>query len=129
MKCRMLVHDKDDNDNKRATVVWFKSYGKNADGTARKVDDNFSYNQQGVADSLTQRLSVIRRELWYNVTYGLPLFEKNNNKAMLDANVLSIVNQHPDVISVLSFESNVSGHHYSCQMNVQSRYGVIDVYI
>ena len=91
--------------------------------------DNYADKQQAVADSLTQRLSVIKSELWYNVYYGLPLLDKLQTKFPLDAFVTKTVQEHPDVVSIKSFTSKVVDHHYTCVMTIQSKYGEIQLNI
>lgn len=91
--------------------------------------DNYADKQQGVADSLTQRLSVIKSELWYNVYYGLPLLDKLQTKFPLDAFVTKTVQEHPDVVSIKSFTSKVVDHRYTCAMIIQSKYGEIQLNI
>ena len=91
-------------------VVWFGSYGITADGHSKfynenDIHDNFADKQQGVCDSLTQRLSVIRGELWYNINFGLPLLEKIESKIAIDAAISEIVLAHPDVEEIATFES------------------------
>ena len=39
--------------------------------------ENYGKEKEAIIDSLTQRLSVIKGELWYNVSAGLPLLEKD----------------------------------------------------
>ena len=127
MKCRGIVRE---NGNK--TVVWFGSYGLNEDGTAKfanEAHESYTNEQQGVADSLTQRLSVIEGELWYDVYYGIPLLDKDTNKAIIDMNVANIINQHPDVQSIIKFESRVVNHKYTANIAVQSVYGELSLTI
>ena len=94
-------------------------------------DDNTSFasEQQGVADCLTQQLSVLKNELWYRVTYGLPLLEKVKNKAIIDASVMDIITTHPDVVSILSFESEIKDKKYTCKVEILSNYGNITILI
>lgn len=121
MRCRRL---KEVNGEKE--VVWFGSYGKDGDSTLffneNDKHDNFSDQQQGVSDSLTQRLSVLKEELWYDVEYGLPLFDKVKKPAM-DSFVCSTVLGHPDVISIDEFSSKVLNNKYSCSMTVLTVFG------
>ena len=129
MKCRRLK--KVDNTHH---LVWFGSYGKNQDGTAKFYSttdkhDNYADGQQGLADDLVQRLSIIQNELWYAVEYGLPLFENITKAAALDVEVLDIVNSHENVQSVLKFNSWIDKHSYHAQMKVQSTFGIINVEI
>lgn len=113
MRCRKLIN---------GNVVWFNKINKET-----KIDSSFSEEQQSVVDSLTQRLSVIKSELWYNVSYGLPLFDKVKNKIAMDGAVAAIVNSHPDVISMSSFESTIVNRKYSCKFQAVTKYGNIQV--
>lgn len=106
-------------------VVWFGSIGKNENGTAIKAD-SFVSEQQSVSIGLTQRLSVIRKELWYKVSYGLPLFDKISSKTALDSFVTSTILAHPDVKDIVSFTSSVKNHAYSCKAEILSIYGPLD---
>lgn len=129
MKCRRLK--KVDNVHH---LVWFGSYGKNQDGTAMFYNpndkhDNYGDEQQGLADDLVQRLSIIQNELWYAVEYGLPLFSNITKEAELDIEVLEIINSHENVQSVLEFDSWINKHSYHARMKVQSTFGIINVEI
>lgn len=129
MKCRRLKSD-----NNRNNVVFFGSYGLNADGTAKFFNpqdkhDNYGTKTIAIADSLVQRLSIIRSELWYAVNYGLPLLANINSKAIMDASVVEIIMQHPDVQDIISFVSDFSQHHYTADMIIQSVYGNITMQI
>lgn len=129
MICRRLKLE-----NNTHHLVWFGSYGKNTDGTAKFYNsnnkhDNYGEKQQAVADSLIQRLSIIERELWYAVEYGLPLLEKLTKKAEVDIEILDIVNSHPDVREVLEFDSSINGREYKAQIKVLSTYGTVNLEI
>lgn len=119
LRCRAM---KDKN------VVYFGSYGKNEDGTAMKAD-NFSSNNQAVADSLTQRLSVIKSELWYAVDYGVPLLDKLRSKLQVDFVVADMIERHPDVVNIEEFISEVVDHKYTCHVKVNTTYGLVDIQI
>ena len=144
MKTRALHTYIDELGNKRTNVVWFGSTNErrsNAlwdDGLwdmASWDDDksnailvnSFSEQQQSVIDGLTQRLSIIKSELWYAVSYGIPLFEKNRSKVEFDSWVLKTINAHPDVNSILSFSSYVNNKQYHCEVQILSTYGQIDI--
>lgn len=127
MRCRRVKRQTSEN-----TIVWFGSYGLNSDGTAKFFNendkhDNYGDKQEAVADSLTQRLSVIKNELWYNVYYGLPLIDKIKSKTELDAIVASIIFTHPDVIDIIKFESRVVNKHYYMSSVISSKYGDIQI--
>ena len=126
MRTRLLHTD----DNNKKTVVWFGSYGIDSNGKAKFENaEKASYGtrQRGVADSLTQRLSIIRGELWYSISYGLPLFDKNRSKLEFDSFILQTIDSHPDVKSVISFESSIIGTTYKCNVKIQSKYGEIEI--
>lgn len=127
MRCRNIVKS-DDTTN----VVWFGSYGLNDDGTAKFAKpDKSSYESStdGVVASLTQRLSVIKTELWFNYDYGLPLLDKDNTKVNVDAAVANIVLSHEDVQSISSFVSSIEKNVYTCIMTIETLYGEISVTI
>ena len=84
--------------------------------------NNYSKAQEGVKDSLIQRLSVLKKELWYNPNYGLPLIDKVRNKGIYDAIALDIITSHPDVRNVVKFESQVESHKYSLSFVVTTIY-------
>ena len=113
MRCRKIVD---------GNVAWFNKVNKET-----KLDSSFSEAQQSVVDSLTQRLSVIKTELWYDISYGLPLFDKVKNKIAMDGAVASIVTSHPDVISMSSFESTIVNKKYSCKFQAVTKYGNVQV--
>lgn len=112
-------------------IVWFGSYGVDENGKAKFVEnkENFSTNQQGVCDSLTQRLSILRNELWYDASYGLPLFDKIKSKIVLDSYIMTAIKEHPDVIEINNFNSKVIDNKYSCEMNITSTFGDISLSI
>lgn len=143
MKTRALHTYIDELGNKHTNVVWFGSTNERIfdgwdtsewdvalfdnDKSTSKLADNFSEKQQSVIDGLTQRLSIIKSELWYAVNYGMPIFEKNRSKVEFDAWILKTINSHPDVNSILSFSSYVENKQYHCKVQILSTYGQIDI--
>lgn len=154
MKTRALYQYTDEAGNKQTNIVWFGVarrlvrgfdvsafdlfrfdeqqsssifYKQTEDEHNAKV--SFSEKQQSVCDSLTQRLHVIKGELWYNVSYGLPLMDKNRKKIDFDTFVLTTITNHPDVQSVISFTSQIVNRKYTCNVQIQSVYGQIDISI
>lgn len=147
MRTRQLYTYIDEQGIKRTNVVWFGASGRRLIGFgnfswdnakwdsdkggntiwANDKHDNFSTNQQSVADNLTQRLSIIKNELWYNISYGLPIFDKTRSKTAFDSFVLTVVNQHPDVNNIVSFKSEVINHKYSCYIEIMSIYGQVNI--
>lgn len=123
MRCRRLK-----NENGTKNVVWFGSYGKNLDGTAKFFNasnkhDNFSDYQQGVADSLTQHLSIIQNELWYATNYGLSLLDKHKDKLFFDAEAYQIIMDHPDVKAILEYDSEKIGTRYFATTRILTIFG------
>lgn len=126
MKCRKVVWNEV---NKKYDIVWFGSQGlapvdpENSDAPLKKISaDNYSIEQEGVAHSLIQRLSVIRGELWYQINYGLPLFEKIKNKGILDSLIMGTITDHPEVRSVGDFSSVVEKSKYSISVKIDTIY-------
>ena len=113
MRCRNSI-DKN--------IVWFKSYGIEEDGKAKKVDENFVENEKAVAQSLKQKLSVIQGELWYHINYGLPLYNRVKSKGVLDAVILGILEDHPSVKKIINFKSSIVNHKYTFTFTVNTIY-------
>lgn len=120
MRCRQI---------KDGNVVWFGSCGIDTEtGLAIKAD-SFVDKESAVASSLTQRLSVIKNELWYRMKYGLPLFEKVTSKAYMDTVVINQVLEHPNVIRIESFKSTIVDKQYHCELEILSEYGKVNIEI
>lgn len=141
MICRRL---KKDGNVKR--IVWFGSYGKDGSGKMKraitneqaqwadeekngKVSYSYSSGKQAIADSLTQRLNILKGELWFNTQYGLPLFDNNKSKGVIDSYVISIINTVPGVESIISIDSVKDKHNYYANIKIMSEYGEITVEI
>ena len=127
MKCRTYIED-----NGTKNIVWFGSYGKNPDGTAKKisnqqVESNFSIDAKAVADSLTEKLHVMRGELWHAIQFGLPLLDKVKSKALIDTTVAQIVSEQSNVVEILSFSSQVINKEYKCDISVMTKFGNIKI--
>lgn len=89
--------------------------------------DNYSSEQQGVIDSLLQRLSVLKYELWYNYEYGIPLLDKVRNKGTIDSSVINVISEHPDVLTLVNYESEIlEDGTYSAYFIVSTIYGNIE---
>lgn len=127
MRCRHIENGE---------VVWFNSLGLDKSqpvyditgeliGYKSKKSENFSNEQQAVADSLTQRLSILKNELWYRMSYGLPLFDKIKSKVFMDSEITSIIMNHPDVLRIESFESHIIDKKYTYICQIVSKYGNI----
>ena len=121
MRCRRIKDD---------TIVWFGSYGVNQDGTAKFFNannkhDNFSTDAEAVKDDLTQKLSIIQNELWYDIYFGLPLLEKINSKANMDSELIEIVMSQEGVKSVKEFSSMFINHNYSANLKIETNFGEI----
>lgn len=84
---------------------------------------NYVSGTDAVIASLTQRLSVIKGELWYQVNYGLPLTEKQRGTNVLDLVIGDIISSHPGVASLDSYTSKVNGHTYFYECKITSVFG------
>lgn len=85
--------------------------------------DNYVGEQHGVAVSLIQRLSIIKGELWYKASYGLPLLDKIKNKGIYDSIIINIINSHPDVENIVYYNSKIENHSYIFNFIVRTIYG------
>lgn len=94
----------------------------------KKVASSFAENKQAVRESLQQRLSVIKHELWFDDQFGLPLVDKPS-KLDIDFDVIDIVNQTEGVFEIIKFQSSVSGRNYSAEITVSTIYGEITVQV
>ena len=60
--------------------------------------------------------------MWYQINYGLPLFEKIKNKGILDSLIMGIITDHPEVRSVGDFSSVVEKSKYSISVKIDTIY-------
>lgn len=84
--------------------------------------NSYSERQEGIKNSLIQRLSVIKNELWYNINYGLPLLDKIKNKAILDSVIINIINNHEEVKTIRKYKSFIVDHTYSFEVIIDTIY-------
>lgn len=87
--------------------------------------DNYASEKEAVRDSLMQRLSVIKNELWYDFNYGVPLVDQVRDKSIIDAWIIREISRHPDVNMIIGFESEVVKHEYGCFFIVDTVYGIM----
>lgn len=112
--------------NETLTPVFFGSTGTTASG--KKIQaQSFVESIDAVTAALNQRLSIIKNELWYNMSFGLPLTDKVSSKYIVDAAINEIVLNTQHVVEIARFESSISGHTYKCNMTIKSDYGVIQL--
>lgn len=111
MRCRAL--------NSQNHIIWF---GKNLD---EKTEDgqyvnvsNYAENSDAVVASLTQRLSVIKGELWYQINYGIPLTDNSPRSALFDSIIADIITSHPGVTEITEFTSKIVNrtYYYNCKI-------------
>lgn len=89
--------------------------------------DNYSKEQDGIIDSLMQRLSVLKYELWYDYNYGIPLLDKVRNKGTIDSTIIDIIMSHPDILTLVDYESEIlEGGEYSAYFVISTIYGQIE---
>ena len=102
MRCRRIIGK---------NIVWFGSQGVNTDTSSedygKKIPSvNYSDGSIAVRDSLTQRLSVIKGELWFNLLSGIPLLDEKS-PSILDSYISKTILEHPDVISIENFDREI----------------------
>lgn len=129
MKCRRINPE-------NGMVVWFgvKDVIRNEAGENQAIfqDEtnkhaNYATGSEGVANSLKQRLSVLKHELWYDYNKGMPLPDKARSKAVIDAYIIQTILEHPDVIDIEGFESEQERNNYTCYFVVNTIYGQIEL--
>ena len=129
MKCRRINPE-------NGMVVWFgvKDVIRNEAGENQAIfqDEtnkhaNYATGSEGVANSLKQRLSVLKHELWYDYNKGMPLPDKARSKAIIDAYIIQTILEHPDVIDIKGFESEQERNNYTCYFVVNTIYGQIEL--
>ena len=129
MKCRRINPD-------NGMIVWFgvKDVVRNEAGENQAIfqDEtnkhaNYATGSEGVANSLRQRLSVLKHELWYDYNRGMPLPDKARSKAIVDAYIIQTILEHPDVIDIEGFESEQERNNYTCYFIVNTIYGRIEL--
>lgn len=111
-------------------VAWFNSFGVDNDGNKLSTT-NFVENNAYISSELTQKLSVIKNELWYDFTNGLPLTDKVNKKVIIDNYVLSTIQQQNGVLDIISFTSNIASnnHTYRCNVVIHTIFGQLKLTI
>lgn len=119
MKCRQMIN---------GNIVWFGSSGVDENGNAIK-NDNFVSDIDALAQTLTQKLQVMRSELWHNMSFGLPLLENKKSKMLLDTAVADIVLSNENVLTIQSLDSRINGEVYECDILVKSIFGDISISI
>lgn len=105
MKCRNIINGK---------VQWFTKDSIVSDGDAVKA-------------SLEQKLSVIRGEIFYDIRFGLPLYEKTNSKVFVDSAIISAIQSTEGVVEITKFESIVVNRKYSCSVSIRTIYGDVEL--
>lgn len=129
MKCRRINPE-------NGMIVWFgvKDVIRNEAGENQAIfqDEtnkhaNYATGSEGVANSLKQRLSVLKHELWYDYNKGMPLPDKARSKAIIDAYIIQTILEHPDVIDIEGFESEQERNNYTCYFVVNTIYGQIEL--
>lgn len=87
------------------------------------VTFNYSSGQESVKDGLVPRLSVIKGELWYKKSYGLPLMEKIKSKGIYDSIIVNYMMEYPDVANLVDFSSYLDGHSYVYDTTIMTVFG------
>lgn len=92
---------------------------------SKKAAPNYSEKQEGVKDALIPRLSVLKGELWYKISYGLPLMEKIKSKGIYDSIIIKYITDYPDVVNIEEFSSTLDKdtHKYTFDCIINTIYG------
>ncbi len=99
-------------------------YGKDNPYTYMESQEfNYSTGVKSVKDALIPRLSVIKGELWYKASYGLPLMEKIKSKGIYDSIIVRYITDYSDVTNLEEFSSNLDKHTYTFDCTINTIYG------
>lgn len=128
MKIRAMHKYVNDDNVQTSRIVWFNSYGKDANGNKLPAN-SFLSNADYIANDLLQKLSVIKSELWYDVNFGIPLLDKPLSKQAIDTAVLSIITKHSAILAILNFQSTIVANVYTANITMSSIYGDISINI
>ena len=129
MRTRKIQNFIDSQGNNHRNVIWFGSSGKLPDVQIINVGDSFDDNQNAVRDSLIQKLSVLKNELWFNYQFGMPIEQKERSKLAIDSYIITAVEGQEGYRSIKSFVSKVENKNYTCDMTIETIYGDIQLKI
>ena len=147
MKTRKVIEWTDDSRKSHRDIVWFGSYGLNDDGTAKKaydeneydsnargnrtstIDINYDEDLYAIVETLRQKLSVLKGELWNHVDFGIPLFDKSKSKGVIDSYIIRTILKTKGVREITSFSSNRSSYAYTCSFIAKTIYGNAEISI
>lgn len=94
-----------------------------------KKENNFSVEKDAVVDSLIERLSILKGELWYKASYGQPIMSITKSKVAMDSFIAEVIMSHPDVKQIDSFDSYIKDKKYYCYTVINTKYGEIELSI
>lgn len=114
----------------KMNLVFFGVKGVTTDenGVKHSVFDNDEHKSHcdgidAVNQSLIQRLSLIKGELYHYMNAGFPLLDKVTSKQVFDAHIINVVSHHSEVKSIDKIESKVLNRCYSCKLYFSTNYG------
>ena len=111
---RLIINGHDDSGNKYILEL--------KDNSILFEDSFNNYDIYNVRDALISNLSILKGELWYKSNYGLPLVDKIRIKSIMDAAVLNIINEQPEINSVIDFNSIIENRTYTLNFSLKSIY-------
>ncbi len=124
----MICRKMEDYNGQRSLVFFgVKGVYKDDEGVLHSTftDDKKSHcdGLDGVCQSLTQRLSLIKGELYHFMNAGFPLLDKITSKQVLDAHIINVVSHHSEVSTIDKIESKLLNRTYSCKLYFTTNYG------
>lgn len=111
----------------------------------RRLDENWDYTfgqgkqcyltgAEAVAQAIKSRLWLLYREWWEDLDDGLPLWERILGSNGGPANIAAVdgifrdrIEKTPDVVAVVSYNSDFTDRRYSFTCLVNTKYGMITV--
>ena len=88
--------------------------------------DKFIYDGEALRQNIIARCSVIKGELPYNITLGIPL---GGNKEELDFAILDLILNTEGVQSAYIVDSKIINRQYVCELSIQSIFGNMQINI
>ena len=128
MRCRQYIKYKNELGEEKTDVVWFNSYGKNISNSSLRTN-NFANDNNAISQLLTQKLSILKGELWDNISYGLPLLEKQKSKYVFDSFIISTIEQNKNIIKIVEFNYKIYNNEYFANMIISTDFGDLELSI
>lgn len=93
----------------------------------RQIAQNYVVQQEYVKCALIQKLSIVKGELWFNQSFGLPLIDKAKTKSLFDVAVSKILANQKGILEVKSFKSIKEKFTYKTDLKLLTSFGELEM--